>query len=294
LVELLVVIAIIGVLVGLLLPAVQAARDAARRSQCINNMKQWGLALQNHHSAKNVLPPGCMGYYDVGKGAGWGWRAFSLPDMEETALFDLIDLNDERRCWEGTAITDNYVGEKYLDQLYCPSDPHLGVTTYYTTPERQFQLTNYFGISDYRMKNSFERHELGRKRTPPLADEPDPLCCNGTFFWRSEVGFRHMTDGSSNTFIVGERGIRVVGGTGSYGYGICSWATLDSWLSMELGSSPGDDTARIHEYHFWSHHPGGTHFLRGDGSVTFVSYDASLSVVRALSTIAGEEVVSDY
>ena len=98
LVELLVVIAIIGILIGLLLPAVQAAREAARRMECTNNMKQLGQALHNYADVHNVFPSAWRGYTPDGKHAsvygdpGWGWGAAILPFMEQTPLYDRIDL----------------------------------------------------------------------------------------------------------------------------------------------------------------------------------------------------------
>jgi hypothetical protein len=117
------------------------------------------------------------------------------------------------------------------------------------------------------------------------------LCCDGTFYWGSKVAFKHITDGQSNTVIVGERGLRE---DNPWGYGICSWGTRDGWLSMEKGIQPGDGIRPSHDFHFWSYHPGGAHFILGDASVRFISDSTDLITLQALATINGEEIVSDY
>ncbi len=288
LVELLVVIAIIGILVALLLPAIQAAREAARRVSCTNNMKQWGLALHNYHGAQRVLPPGCTN-------PGWGWRAYSLPYLEQGAIFEMIDFKVTGACWSGKNSPASHPGNKAIDLLYCPSEPYAGMTTWWNDPERQFHLSNYFGISDRRMRNSgrINYHEDGVIRRPKIPDESRKTCCDGTFFWDSKVAFRHMTDGTTNTLIVGERGIRCAD-EHPWGYGICSYGARDGWLSMERGIAPGDDTAVVHEKHFWSHHPGGVQFLRGDASVVFINESASLGILQDLATINGEEIIAEF
>jgi prepilin-type N-terminal cleavage/methylation domain-containing protein len=293
LVELLVVIAIIGVLVALLLPAVQSAREAARRTQCTNNLKQWGLALHGHHDAHGSFPEGCSDEEPWGE-ARWGWRAFSLPYMEQSVLYDQIDFTDTRTCWSGSANTDNRVGEKLVPGLYCPSEPRAGETTYWHTPKRRFHLSNYFGISDSRMTNNANNHEEGSRRRPPDPNDPVEECCNGTFYWESKVAFRHITDGSSNTLIVGERGLRREP-LFPYGYGICSDGTRDGFLSMQLGIAPGVDDKVVSEKHFWSYHPGNAvNFLKGDASVHLINSDVSLQVLQSLCSINWEEVVSEY
>ncbi len=96
LIELLVVIAIIAVLTALILPAVQQAREAARRTQCKNNLKQLGLALHNYHDRHRTLPPGYVSLYDSNgndTGPGWGWLSFLLPDMEQSAAWRQISFH---------------------------------------------------------------------------------------------------------------------------------------------------------------------------------------------------------
>ena len=102
LVELLVVIAIIGILVALLLPAIQAAREAARRSQCSNNLKQFGLAIQNYHDVQRVLPSGYIRIFGGAanpNGGNWGWGALILPYIEQGALAQYIGCDGRIRAW---------------------------------------------------------------------------------------------------------------------------------------------------------------------------------------------------
>jgi prepilin-type N-terminal cleavage/methylation domain-containing protein len=286
LVELLVVIAIIGVLVALLLPAVQKAREAARRTHCTNNMKQWGLALHNYHDAFNKLPPGCK------RPSGWGWRAYSLPYLEQAAVHEMVkELENIGTCWSQKNSPANHPGDKAVDALYCPSDPRAYRTTYWDTAQRQFHVTNYLGISDRRMKNSDDDHRMGKIRKPTVTGENPNTCCDGTFYWDSNVAFKHITDGLSNTLIVGERGIMT---NNPWGYAICSWGTRDGWLSMQKGIQPVLGLASaLHDRHFWSYHPGGAHFILGDASIRFISYDTQLATLQALATINGGEVIDE-
>lgn len=278
LVELLVVIAIIGILIGMLLPAVQQVREAARRTQCSNNLKQWGLALHNYESSQQEFPPGCMWW------SGWGWRAKSLPFMEQNNLYDMIDFDIPDSCWEGNTLPPDHPADKYFDQLYCPSEVHKGETTMWNG-DRFFQLSNYIGIAD----SVDTTYWMGYLNDTDLTLG---RFGNGTFYWESKTSFRDFLDGTSNSFIVGERGLQ---DTLPYGFGVCSWGDWDGWLSMNLGIIPGNDQDDAHNAHFWSYHPGnGVNFLRGDGSVVFVNGTIDLSTLQALASIKGGEIVSDY
>jgi prepilin-type N-terminal cleavage/methylation domain-containing protein/prepilin-type processing-associated H-X9-DG protein len=278
LVELLVVIAIIGILVALLLPAINAARESARRTGCTNNMKQWGVALHNYHGAQNSLPEGCR------DPSGWGWRAFSLPYLEEGVVFDTIDFDfwkkNTRPCWvSGLIPLDDFkehAGSKYVDLLYCPSDPEKGVMCDWN--QRKWHVSNYLGVSDQQ-----DSHEmLGVPRLGPG---------DGTFYFGSKVKFRQISDGLSHTVIVGEVGIQE---KDPWGFGICSWGTMDGWLAMNIGIAPGNDSSRAHLRHFWSYHPGGVNFMLADGSVHFFDEEIDLITLRALATIQGEEIVAEF
>src|SRR5271166_2078548 len=126
LIELLVVIAIISVLIALLLPAVQAAREAARRSQCVNNLKQIGLALHNYISAQNVLPPGRINSHIAGLGNCWGAYAQMLPQLDQQVIYSSFnfnlppDIDDDPSVTTGMA---NYTGfTTFINTLLCPTD----------------------------------------------------------------------------------------------------------------------------------------------------------------------------
>ena len=298
LVELLVVIAIIGVLVALLLPAIQAAREAARRGQCSNNMKQWGLGIQGYHNSKSEMPTGA--YYP----SYYGWRTLLLPYVEQQAIFDLIptkstdwhpyDLTDENvpGLWQTASCIwaenhspnlRNLPADKYVDILYCPSDPLAGQpmeNTQYT--DGAWQMTNYFGLGNSTGKRLWHGYANDEDETP--GDHAD-----GSFWWSlwyNGPAFRHFTDGLSNTLMVGERG-RTIGNDEAVG--LCG---NTFFLNMNIGIGPGNNIDRVHVRHFWSHHPGGAHFTRGDGSVTFISNETPLKIMQALLTRAGDEIVT--
>src|SRR4051794_4965595 len=121
LIELLVVIAIISLLIALLLPAVQAAREAARRAQCVNNLKQVGLALANYEQAQKVLPPGYVSNFDAqgnDTGPGWGWASMILPQLEQPAVFNAINFG------LGVESPANLSARlSTINAFLCPSDP---------------------------------------------------------------------------------------------------------------------------------------------------------------------------
>ena len=221
LVELLVVIAIIGTLVGLLLPAVQAAREAARRTQCTNNLKQTGLALQNYHEARRQLPEGWLCNPDrsdahhAEEGVGWGWASRILPYVEETALSNRIVITGSISAASAT------VRETVVQAFLCPSDAGAGKPTFkpgeeeganndhehpdVTEGDDIYSRTNYVGMFG---SNGWEEEgSVGDSDYEPA----EPYDGNGMFFANSRMPFRHVTDGLSKTIMVGERDSRIGG-----------------------------------------------------------------------------------
>jgi prepilin-type N-terminal cleavage/methylation domain-containing protein len=276
LIELLVVIAVVGVLVALLLPAVQAAREAARRTQCTNNLKQIGLALQNHHDARRQLPAGWTAY-DPGTltpnpegEPGWGWAAKILPYLEEANIS--IQIQEE------VAITDplhDTVRITTLPVYLCPSEI-----------EEPTWTLNAAGGSPALCELA-RSNDLGNFGTGEIED--DPSNGNGVFFHNSRISFKQITDGLSKTLIVGERASLHGGST---------------WLGMIAGGdeamarvvAAGDHTPNQgpegHLDDFGSHHTGITLFVRADGSVDAVADEIDELVFPSLCTRAGNEIVT--
>jgi len=199
LVELLVVIAIIGVLVALLLPAIQAAREAARRAHCTNNMKQLGLALQNHHASMQVFPLGTKVVADKGPGRFDVYTSAItelLPYLEQGNLSNLYNFDEQ---WENQTAEVTATPIAVLD---CPSSPGLNPRTD-TTLDGIVQ-NNTYGISDYAL--SFGATDAICLRTPFQGGGPGPVpeVLRGMFGFNWGVGMKKITDGSSNTFAMGE------------------------------------------------------------------------------------------
>ena len=259
LIELLVVIAIIAVLVALLLPAVQQAREAARRGQCKNNLKQWGLALQVYEETRSMLPMGKINTLH------WTYRAMLLPELEQPGLYAQSRL--DLMCFNYIAALPGSLNpaDDHLPIYSCPSDPNSGKK--YSDPFLGEHMPgDYVGVSG---------------STTAATD--------GVLFVNSSVRLRDITDGMSNTLGIGERGIPQ---QLNVGWALCG-ANSDAFLSVQFGIGPGDASG-THNDHFWSWHPGGVQFVLMDGSVRFFSSNLSQSVITGLSTRGSGEVIEEY
>lgn len=260
LIELLVVIAIIAVLIALLLPAVQQAREAARRTQCRNNLKQWGLALHNYHETANTFPMGA-------NVAQWLWRAALLPYIDQATVYNRINFNDPNQCFTAAAAIPAPKPTEVLIPVYvCPTDPNSGKL-----------YPNHFGV--------------GHMPTDYLGVFGSNLSTtsDGLYAYISRVKLSDVSDGATNTLAIGERGIPV---DLYWGWGLCGSSALDAYLGFEYGFRNDSDPNYL--YHFWSKHPGGAHFLMLDGSVRFISYNTDANTMLALATRAKGEVVGEF
>ncbi|UUO04610.1 DUF1559 domain-containing protein [Blastopirellula sp. J2-11] len=327
LVELLVVIAIIGVLIALLLPAVQQAREAARRMQCANNLKQIGLGLQNYHDTFLTFPYGGSVVSGVNWGAGgstgqglFNWRSFILPFVEQGSLADQMKsemgTTSDFVAGSGTAAWATKVegltaAQTTVTMYQCPSDsgasrdsvaiswsnmPHFTgpIASYYgsagptatgstTTPTSPCALTT--GCTIYGPDND---HLGAAGTTSP-----------GMFVERaSKIGMRDVTDGTSNTLMVGEE--RSVSDDG-YPWQLSHWMEAVSLGSTIKGinsdirtSTYGSTVASYYDKSFSSLHPGGAQFLFVDASVHFLPETIDIRTFCNLGTKAGGETLSDY
>jgi prepilin-type N-terminal cleavage/methylation domain-containing protein/prepilin-type processing-associated H-X9-DG protein len=303
LIELLVVIAIIAVLVAMLLPAVQKARESARRCSCINHLKQIGTALHNYVGAHAVLPPGYVSAVDKANpddetndlGSGWGWAAMLLPQVEQLNIHNAINfsLNIEHAA----NITAR---SRQIEEFMCPSNtPNLGIwpVTDDTGVNVMCRLatSNYVGV--------FGRHEIG-----DYLDQGE-----GLFFRNSTIRPRDIVDGLSQTLAVGERSANLspvtwtgrVPGAWSFetprgsGGTVLSNPNPEPAFVMILGPAgtadgnrtPNDPHAHIED--FWSWHHGGANFLMADGAVRFVSDSVDTNLYRSLATRKGQEVIDN-
>ena len=200
LIELLVVIAIIAILIALLLPAVQQAREAARRSQCKNNLKQIGLALHNYHEIFGAFPPGCVHSQTDTAAAGraaYGWGAFILPQLDQAPLFNQLDVNGRELHLLLQAASSRPLVQVPVQVFRCPSDTAPGLNN-----ERLFTNKIYGDTAAATASYAGVHGTRWAWATDWLQKGEDPF---GVFWPDSKVRLADVTDGASNVVMVGER-----------------------------------------------------------------------------------------
>ncbi len=280
LVELLVVIAIIGILVALLLPAVQSAREAARRTKCFNNLKQVALASHNYHDTLRTFPSGWVGEDPITRlpwaegHPGWGWNAMLLPFMEQVKLHDSIDFNysvghSRNRIPIGTSI----------GTLRCPTDTNKQQFELPGTTPLTLAISNYVGNFGAVELEDYENAPVGTLATG-----------DGLFFHNSRLRMADIKDGTSHTLAIGERNSR---------RGFSTWAGVvtgaDEAMARVVAVAdhiPNDQHGHFDD--FASEHPSGSNFAFADGAVQLIHENIDLAVYRALSTRNGQETNREY
>ncbi|WP_439624436.1 DUF1559 family PulG-like putative transporter [Gemmata sp.] len=281
LIELLVVIAIIALLIGLTMPAVQKAREAAARTQCINNMRQHGIAVHGHVNAYGSIPPSWSTANNWDR--YWSWMSKLLPFLEQQ------QLSDQAKAFAATSGTNN---------PWFPANPGVGTPMkIYTCPidPRGPVLVNYPGVGNVGLTMY-----LGSCGTTGSTDD-------GVFILDGKLRLSDINDGTSNTIAVGERppSANLVYGWWFAGYGWDGRGSADVVLgsrdtggaayfgapATNVGLRPGTIDNQGDAAHWWSYHPNGSIFLFADGSVKYLTYGAD-GVLPALQTRDGKEVVA--
>lgn len=322
LIELLVVIAIIAILVALLLPAVQQAREAARRSQCKNALKQIGLALHNYNDVHSTMPPG---YISRGVSAtdpasaetalGFSWATMILPFVDQATLYEHFDFSEDADDTHNL-----HHGQTTLPMFRCPSDPSRNVFTMVDSSGAtindssgnplQLATSNYVGIIGY----------------ASLSMTPGNPAGKGILYRNSSVQFRDITDGTSNTIMAGERAsehqfdssnpsMRVdanstwyaaIPGIATRSAGMMMMPTMTeaspSLILGHVGQPAMMGMMQMHHVHnntnhivhFSSRHVGGSHFLLADGHVVFLSENIDYDTFRFLGTRDDGEILGEF
>lgn len=310
LIELLVVIAIIAILIALLLPAVQQAREAARRTQCKNNLKQIGLALHSYHDIYNTFPPGYTARNIASSapasaetGPGYAWSFAILPQIDQANLINQIDTNLDAAAPANLAA----VSSVSLTTFLCPTDPAPPVFDVTDSGGATLTLptSNYPGIVGYANVTM------------------NPGQGTGLFYRNSRIRFRDITDGTSSTICVGERmhqhdfnpPMAPVAANSTWYAAIPGVTRAAGMMSMPMmtegpasmilghvGQAPmmgmpamqRTPNSTNHIVHFSSQHEGGVQFLLCDGSTHFISENIDYGIFRNLGERADGNVIGEF
>lgn len=311
LVELLVVIAVIGILIALLLPAVQAAREAARRTQCTNNLKQLGVGFHNYHDTHNAFPPayviqpgggGVHGSPDPATrdaGPGWAWGALLLPFVEQGSLHDQFNYN--LPCWDPSNAS---AAATELNLFLCPSA---------TGTEGPMQVKDTAGDPMADFGRSCYVANAGQEEPWLYTTDNYQGIADGPLYRNSPTRFADVKDGLSSTVFLGEHHpvlsdktwVGVIPGAlvcpkPQFAFSACEPGAIlvnahsgpCSIVSPPVIHPPNSPVCAPCQ--MYAEHPGGCNVLLGDGSVRFVSEMVNQLTWAALSSIAKGEVVGDY
>jgi len=324
LIELLVVISIIAVLIALLLPAVQQAREAARRSQCRNNLKQYGLGIHNYHDTFGMFPIGASGGSLGNALPRVGWQVRILPFMDQAPLYNRIDFSSDAR---NQAIEPGKTLWSYtLPYVRCPSDPY---PSFFGTGAVQYAQANYTGSmgsqltfsTDRTICHHFDSFAIKQSRfgTSAASDQ-----ISGIFsFGAASIRIRDVTDGTTNTLLAGEALPGCVGNgtsasaSGQAGSWINTWGNLfglgggvstivpiNEFTSCDFATAgqiadpqcnPGTwQNTMQYNYGFKSRHVGGSQFTLADGSVRFISENINHQLFQFVGDRRDNEVVGEF
>lgn len=330
LIELLVVIAIIAVLIALLLPAVQSAREAARRAQCVNNLKQIGVAMHNYHSSHDTFPPGYVSLIDksisnpcnqdsesaksIDLGPGWAWGSMLLSGMEQQPLYNSINFS----LSVGYRANDTS-SQTSLAAFLCASDTGPTLIPIFADPPDPNNPGSFSGanivdiLARANYVGMFGIGEICAASGPTGSPNVGSIGNSAGIFYRnSRTSIASITDGTSQTIAVGER---------SHNLSYVTWTarSINGWLGKTSGVEGGTDKfdpspeecwtqilgpagledgnrtinqAGAHVEDYWSRHPGGANMLFADGSVHFLKDSINPVAWRALATRGFNEVIS--
>jgi prepilin-type N-terminal cleavage/methylation domain-containing protein/prepilin-type processing-associated H-X9-DG protein len=324
LIELLVVIAFIAILFGLLLPAVQKVREAAARAKCMNNLKQIGLALHNHHDARGTFPPGGMQTGDNGTPCYTNWAIEILPFIEQQAIYNLYNQTQLNTA----TVNYNAVALKRVSTYECPSDTLVGLSEAPASgpdTSRPWMHGSYRAVSGVIVTpiswGCWDTFEPAKWPAPPFVGTTKgvlhgtaaayngvPAQTGGTSPGVSVMGgperMASISDGTSNTLMVGECTFTDVTRRATfwaYTYASYNQSSVSDDSSTLTNNYNKCANLNVHGYgdqmckrSFGSNHTNGLNFVMGDGSVRFVSYSVSIPILRAAATIQGGEVATNF
>ena len=291
LIEVLVVIAVIGILLALLLPAVMRARESARRAQCLNNMSQLGLALQNYHDTHSLFPLNYGNGHFNGTNTGVSWMQMVLPQLDQGNLYSRIlfgqPIDDPTN--RGIAMT-------VVPEFLCPSSSNSPLMEGRSNVAGPLAVTNYKACCgsnwDWGTFSPLVSTAGRNAKDPNGLDHCNGLICRAGAAPPTNTSLRDVTDGASSTIALGETVPLWCAHAWWYWFnGSLGTAAIPPNYSMQPDVT---QDAWHNNYSFQSQHTGGVNVAFVDGSGRFLSDSIDEGVYRALGTIQGGEIVGDY